>query len=359
MSTKLLIDNWLLQDISRTLNNGLSTDMTSQIIIDHKNNNYSYGQLPKAAVEIECIINFLVDLVTRDNLVYDKEYSYVWDNFPELVNLNKEGIINPYEVDTKSDSFLEGRKIALSNICVNEEMRKTQKMNEDAWVSKGKSDDEFFSQTIWGTAGNLSRSNLTSAPYSPHPIRKMILERTLFKTSKPDVVKTTSEWINSERVRIFSEVFPDITFNAAQIILQPIAVEIIESCTDVKDLFTVALQMRKRYKRLRKFLGDYQDAIDSEKPKVIMKCKKTIGEVHEIVASNNSLKYGNTTISSGTAFLGVSHPLPKITHKFGIRATLQKIIFQKKGEASLKKLLSMLDMKNSVLRENIYNHFKK
>jgi hypothetical protein len=354
-----MIDNWLLQDVSLTLNNGLSTEMTSQIIIDHKKNNYSYGQLPKAAVQIECIINFLVDLVTRDNLIFDKEYSYVWNNFPELMNLNKEGIISPYEVDATSDSFLEGRKFALSNICVNEEMKKTQKMNEDAWESKGETDDPLFSQTIWGTAGNLSRSNLLSAPYSPHPIRKMVLQQTLFKESKPDVVKTTSDWINSERVRIFSEVRPDITFNAAQVILQPIAVEIIESCTDVKDLFSVALQMRKRYKRLRKFLGDYQAAIDSEEPKAIMKCKKTIGEVHEIVASNNSAKFGSTSISIGIGFVSVGLPLPKFAHRFGIRATLQKIIFQDKGEATLKKLLSMLDMKNAVLSEGICNHFKK
>jgi hypothetical protein len=328
-----MIDNWLLQDVSLTLNNGLSTEMTSQIIIDHKKNNYSYGQLPKAAVQIECIINFLVDLVTRDNLIFDKEYSYVWNNFPELMNLNKEGIISPYEVDATSDSFLEGRKFALSNICVNEEMKKTQKMNEDAWESKGETDDPLFSQTI--------------------------LQQTLFKESKPDVVKTTSDWINSERVRIFSEVRPDITFNAAQVILQPIAVEIIESCTDVKDLFSVALQMRKRYKRLRKFLGDYQAAIDSEEPKAIMKCKKTIGEVHEIVASNNSAKFGSTSISIGIGFVSVGLPLPKFAHRFGIRATLQKIIFQDKGEATLKKLLSMLDMKNAVLSEGICNHFKK
>ncbi len=359
MSTKLMIDNWLLQDVSMTLNNGLSTEMTTQIIIDHKKNNYSYGQLPKAAVQIECIINFLVDLVTRDNLIFDKRYSYVWDNFPELLNLNNEGILSPYELDTTSDSFIEGREIALSNICVNDEMIKTQKMNEDAWRYSGESDDKFFSQTIWGTAGNLSRSNLVSAPYSPHPIRKLLLEQTLFKESRPDAVKTTSEWINSERVCIFSEVRPDITFNVAQVILQPIAVEIIESCTCAKDLFSVALQMRKRYKRLRKFMGDYQAAIDSEDPKAIMKCKKTIAEVHEIVASNNSLKYGNTSISSGTAYLGISHPLPKFAHKFGIRATLQKIIFQKKGEASLKKLISMLDLKNAALQEDIYRYFKK
>jgi len=106
MPTKLMIDNWLLQDISGTLNKGLSTDMTSQIIIDYNKNNYSIAQLPQAAIQVECIINFLVDLVTRDTLIFDKEYSYVWDNFPELMNLNREGIISPYEVDKTSDSAM-------------------------------------------------------------------------------------------------------------------------------------------------------------------------------------------------------------------------------------------------------------
>lgn len=358
MPTKLMLDNWLLQDIAEVMSEGLSTDITHKIDINYASEEYYWEETSRAAVQIECLMNFLIDIVTRDNLVLDEQYAYAWNRYIPLSQLNQKGIISTEKFNTKNPLFREVRKSILNDICVIERMKETQKKSEETWNKERSTIEPYFSQVIWGTAGNLSRSNLILAPYSPHPIRKMALEQTSFKPSRPDAIKGTLEWVKNERISVFSEVRDGTDFRAAQIILPPLAVEIIEACSSVSDLFKVALQIREEYKGFRKYLEQYQTVLDDEDPKAIIKYRKVFDEIHNIIKPNASEGFGGLSISIGTGLLNLNIPLPNIATKFGIRATLQKIVFQKKGEATLRKLLAMFDVNNPEHQQSIQNYFK-
>jgi hypothetical protein len=56
METKLLIDNWMLQDVKQALENGLSEDISGEISIDILNDTHDFNSVPHAVFQIDALL---------------------------------------------------------------------------------------------------------------------------------------------------------------------------------------------------------------------------------------------------------------------------------------------------------------
>ncbi|MCX8130891.1 MAG: hypothetical protein N3I35_12415 [Clostridia bacterium] len=304
MTCQLLLDNWLLQDVSHAMRHGLSRDSGS----------HSYESIPAAAIQIECLLNFLADIVTRDILVVDEQFAYAWENtYLPLLRLEDKNILSIQKFNTKDDRFLDIRKFVANDLCSTKSLEQAHKENEESWDREKRTAHHFLSQILWGTAGNIARSSMINAPYSPHPSRRHLLEQTTFMPSRPDAVESTMEFIRQTRVNLFEEVRQRLKIRTTQIVLPPLAVEIIESSSSTDDLFKVALQVRNDYKGFRKYMNKYQEALDSENPREMLVFKEVFDYICAKARTNSKgqEKYGDLTISMGVGFINFKKSVPK------------------------------------------------
>ncbi|MFC1987645.1 hypothetical protein ACFLVH_03795 [Chloroflexota bacterium] len=366
MSLKLLIDNWLLQDIAQLLQRGLSNETAGHLAIDYENDTHYFEDVPFAGVQLETLLSLLAEIVIRDKLILDEQFAYVWARklSESLAQLENEGTLKVQHFDLSSPTYEHVMELALKDLCVTTSLKKAQSMNEKTWREHRYSKEQYLSQILWGTAGNFGRSHMVEAPYSPHPFREHFIENAMFKPNRPDAVKGTFDWINNERIRIFQEVREGTSFRAAQFVLSPITIEIVESAKSVEDLIPVALQMRKQYAKLREQMRKYQKAIDDESPEALLRHKKLFDSVSASLSSYDSVKdkYGQLNVSVGTSWFvnwTKSLSVDSILGKFGVQAILKKLILTPKGETTLKKLLKMFDEGNTKLSYEVQEYFRK
>src|SRR3990172_13390818 len=98
METRLLIDNWMLQDINEALQVGLSEEDTGEIVIDFQKGTHDFSFMPHAVFQVDALLALLVNIVLRDVLIVDNRFTYVWENGHEsLRNLKYAGILHPFD----------------------------------------------------------------------------------------------------------------------------------------------------------------------------------------------------------------------------------------------------------------------
>ena len=91
----------------------------------------------------------------------------------------------------------------------------------------------------------------------------------------------------------------------------------------------------------------------------LFKMQRQLDSVHSLIPLDNSLdKYGQISISTGISWSkGIL--IDAILSNIGIRATLKKMIFQKKGMSSLGSLLTMFDEGKTILGGEVLKYFQK
>lgn len=77
MAEGVVADNWSLQDISTLLTDGLEGDVAGEIVI--ANNAHSYKPVSSAVIQTEALFDFLTDLLLRDEILVDEEFTYSWE----------------------------------------------------------------------------------------------------------------------------------------------------------------------------------------------------------------------------------------------------------------------------------------
>ena len=65
METKLLIDNWMLQDVKQALENGLSEDISGEISIDTLNDTHDFNSVPHAVFQIDALLSLLTKIYSN------------------------------------------------------------------------------------------------------------------------------------------------------------------------------------------------------------------------------------------------------------------------------------------------------
>ena len=362
MGNNLLIDNWLLQDVGGCLSGGLSSDDASELVIEHSNNSHSFQDVPLAGVQIEALLGFLVDIVLRDSIIVDSGFTDAWLDFENNLSiLLTNGLMRSLPLYEYEDQLTDPRKYAVKQLCVTTSLLDAQHRNEESWANIGIPDDQYMSQIIWGTAGMLSRSHIFEAPYSGHPMRKRVLDQTILSNKPRNAVNETLAWITNERLRLFDVMGLNGTQRTASLVLPPIAIEIIEESQDIKDLVSVAYQLREKYSSLREWMKLVQDAMESEDSGGIAKYKRTLNTVaKDLDKAIDGTETGTISLTIGWGWPSISIPvsLDGVRKKFGIRAVLNNQIFSPKGVRSLNKLLRMFGEEKSSIGLSVQEYLR-
>lgn len=362
MSSSLIIDNWLLQDVGGCLSFGLNDDVSSELVINRNEDTHSIKDVPSAGVQVEALLGLLADIVFRDSLIVDSDFTNTWEPYRELFSpLLTAGLVRDLPFRKHDNQLREPKRFALDQLCVTSTLRDAQQRNEESWRSSKRADNPYMSAVIWGAAGMLSRSHVFESPYSGHPLRKRLIEQVMLSSIKPDVVSEFQEWMMDERLRLFETRAKASTQRAAMVVLPPAVIEIIEESKNVSDLVTVAFQMRDKYRNIREWLRLIQEAVESEDTKQIAKYKKTLDAVsNDIEREVRKSNLGTITLKLGFCMPSISVSLGTIDgvmKNFGIRSTLNNQIFSERGGKTLKKFLRMFDEDNSKIGLSVEEYF--
>jgi hypothetical protein len=352
---KLLIDNWTLQEIAHILNHGLATSR-SKIYTGHK---LDPSAVPSAAIQIDSLFNILLDLILRDKLVVDGQWTKTWLGKNEILDLiHSKGFIESYEFELDED-FYDSRDYILDSINLDKAVVKKHHDNVAYWKKHTKNKHEVVSVVVSGTAGYLTRGNILSSAYSPHPIRANFLKSTRLHRTKPNAHDVTMQFIERERIKLIRRAYGDDAFTVSKLILSPLIIEMIESSSSVNDLFLTAFQMRTSYQKFRKHFSSFQKAMDEGDLKKIQAYGNMLSEISPNETKDK--KYGGTELSLGSGLIKLNKiPLPSlvsIKNRFGIRSSIKKLIFKNASEGSIDKLFGFFDERNNRLISEIKDYF--
>jgi hypothetical protein len=165
-------------------------------------------------------------------------------------------------------------------------------------------------------------------------------------------------------MRIYEMHNKDSMIRKATLVLPPVVIDVIEEARTPDDLIPVALQLRDRHRKLREWLKAIQIAVDSEDARTIASYKKTL----EAVARDIGREIGKEKERAPRISLEIGFGLPSISvelptidgirKRFGMRAILSQQVFSARGEASLKKLLSMFGEKRTRLSVSVHEYLR-
>lgn len=360
--TRVLIDNWSLQETAQLLRCGIEEGHAHVIEIDRKLNRHLYKELPGAIPQLEAFFDLLGELVLRDQLLVDGEFTNVWDqDVPGLTSLKKEGIIHSYEFLADPERLAGPRDSLVKKLCVTPTLIDEHAENELGWRERREVRHGVLSSTLWGGAGMLARSHVYECPYSPHPLRRRLFESTGLIRSHSDSVRSLNAFVQDKRLAVFRRNNSSESKNFAFVKIPSIAVKIIELSESFEEIFRVAMQLRREMGDLRNWLGEFQGALDGEDNLRIIKCRDIYESVSRNVDRIIGAKNGGVDMSIGIGFLKFSlkdSPVSRVLNKFGVRATINSLIIEKEGRAALRKFLKMLGHRDSALGVEIIEHFE-
>jgi hypothetical protein len=364
MTNGIIIDNWLLQDVGDCLANGLYQNDVSEIVINTEKDAHSFKDVPHAGIQIEGLLDFLGDIVLRDSIYFDSKFMNTWeDTAPVFSAVTKTGLMRPVAFLEREHLLNEPRKVMVDILCVTTSLKMAQKENEISWGQNRRTKDSFMSSLIWGTAGFLSRSHVFEAPYHGHPSRKRLLDQTLFLPPTPDAVSELKEWVSSERLRIFQMKTPNGVMRRAHLVLPPISIEILNEAQSISELIPIAYQKRDKYRHVREWLKEIQTSLDSGNANPAVKFKKKLMAISRDLDGALGMR-DEMPISLGFTygFPDVSVEIPVmsgIRKRFGMSATLKKMLFTNRGTDALKHLLIMFGEERKDMELKVQSYLQR
>ncbi|TGL64887.1 hypothetical protein [Leptospira sarikeiensis] len=333
-------DNWTFESIFDLYSNGLDFSNVKELKINKETNSYDWSEICAACIQIESLFSLINEFILREKIFYDLKFSEGWNSFENLDSLDGDLLVS-VDIPTYNPEVADFRNEALKLLCATDLMKKHQEENLDGFRKNKEAPHSYFSQVVWGTAGNLGRSSLLGAHYVAHPIRASLLEQISFFKPQNDINSEIQEWIDEERLKVFSSLTPVGRMNHFELILPPLVGEVLESSNKLSEIIPAAMECREKYKKIREWIGEYQIATESENPTQISKFKKTLYTVsQDLEKMRKPGELGDTKV--GMSFISLNLPSPKlpdIRKYWGIRSALNKLLLNTKGEKALLKLL--------------------
>ena len=360
MLRKLMIDNWTVQDVDQLANEGLSVESSSEIVIADDRATHHFSSLPKGVLQIDSLLNLLTNIVLYDRLIVDEDYMYTWDRsrpiFGALCNTSQ---IEAVPFATLGDALYRLRRSILDELTITPSLQSTSKQLQAEWKLTGKSSNPYMSALLGGSAGMLARSHLFEVPYFGHACRRSLIRNSDFAGINANSRQRTEFFINSSRTKMCQFQHGSTQGKSATFHLPPIAIEVIEESLTFDDLITTAVQLRTKYKKLRGWLNQYQEALDSDD----IKKQFPYEQILTALSKDIEAKFGETELGSTGASISICWlkiPISKdqvnsVLNRIGIRATLSSLVVSKRGARALKQLIKMLDEEYSPLGRSVIN----
>ncbi len=358
------LDNWTLQDVSHALARGLSPTKIKTIRLDGTAETHAWDTAPEAAIQVQCILDLMLDLVLRESVTIDTLYAHTWRGEGTVLNgIQEAGHILTAAVAPQDERIRGKKRLLVEDFCATDSLRTIQRENEVSYAQTGESVHGHESGLLWGTAGNVARASALGLVYSAHPYRRRLMEQTTFPVARADMVRGTVEWVQRSRTRLMQQLAPGADRRMVVTELPPIVTELILGSESPADLLLHAVQARDEHRRLREWLGAYQTAMDERDPRALAKHQNTLDAVaRDLARLTGNAPAGSTAISMNVGFFGLSLPLPELIDRagswFGVRADFNRLLTSKRNDDALDKLLGMFGERETGLGRDVRRYFQ-
>lgn len=351
MSQGVIADNWSLQDINALFEGGLSSEDAGEIVF--KNGKHAYRSVLHAVIQTEALFDFITDLILRDEILVDEKFAAAWETQSGPIHQAKDlGIVRAYAFLAKPE-LLDGPRARITErLCSTESLLLAQKANEDAWNTHRQTPDSLLSQTLWGGAGMCARSFAYEKGYTPHPLRKRLFINSGFMLSADDAVNQLKGFLKDKRLAVSKKLFGHDELYSAHVNIPSLPIRVIQDSSSAGELISTALQMRDDFLPLREWLKTFQNAMSADDTAVMLKHRKELDSVSEYVDRRigKGSNVSPITMSAGIGIFKIAiqgHLLEDIRNQFGVRATLNRLIFGSPGKSEIRKFVRMFDEKGS------------
>lgn len=341
MNNGVLLDNWTFQDIGDLFVSGYDNDEVGVLVATERTHDFlpiKHGEL-----QIQALYDLLTNVVLRDSLRLDRQFTDHWAPFSEIFRPIDNGrlfLLTTPIIEGKDIS--EGRSRLVEQLCVTDSLRVIQKENEAHFAMHQRSAHDYESQVMWGGAGMLARADAYRVPYVGHPCRQRFIESTRAWRPARDAVHEVVALVDRHKASIYSAVHGDQSVRRAQLILPSVAVEVISKASRPEDLFSLALDLRDKYRSLREWLGEVRLALDSEDTSTVAKYKKTLDalarDVERLTTASDTDMSFDVTMGWPTLSLPLKRGLDALQRRFSVRHDLLKLIKGPAGSNADQKL---------------------
>lgn len=358
MSTSLMIDNWTLQDVESVLSKGLGADSVGEISISEDRRSHSFKKLPEGVLQIDALVTLLTNVVCFDQLTVDSRFLYTWQqDDAQLLPIANLGVVVPQDYTNFGEDLNLLRETMVAELCVTPTLKQEMTAIQAAWRNGHEQVDAHLPALVWGGAGMLARSHLSKTPYYGHPFRRRLLQETRMFPLQSSAVETVTTFLQDERTRMFRFRGQALTGAVAHISMPPFAVRAIEESDNIEQLIPAALNLRDQHTELRRWISEYQKALDEEDEGRQLKYEKVLKEVSRSLQVKYGAKEGGGTgLSISTSFFKLDLPkslADRVRNSFGVRAALCNLVLAPRGMKALEKLLAMLGEGSSILGRDV------
>ncbi|MEO8590513.1 MAG: hypothetical protein ABI432_14145 [Flavobacteriales bacterium] len=357
------MDNWTLEDSGELLSEGLKGEQASVMRFSEDGKSYFYEDLNWDMVAFECLAQTLSNVVLADVCYVDADNSGSWaGRYDCLGLLTKADVIRPRSFGQHRERWVPIREAIVDDLIVCPEMRESHEENKRAFIEDREMPDEMLSQILHGGAGMMARARLAEMAYVTHPQRERLVERGAFMAYQPSAQHRFSRVLQSTRMSMFERTDSPGFF--AQLRLPPLAIQIINEANGTDDLLTTALQMRERYRGLREWLSEFQQAVDGENVAEIKGRLKLLTELGKSLEGKSAEDVlGGTTVQMGiTDWLKLTIKpgmLGSVRNHFGVRSQITKLILTEPGLKAIRRFCGFFEMRHSVHALNLERDLQK
>ncbi|WAS96917.1 hypothetical protein [Nannocystis punicea] len=296
-------------------------------------------------IALESLLTVLGAIVLRDRMLVEQKHVEAWtgESSPVL-GLHARGILCPIP---EPDGLPQVRSRYYKEIFHVPALQRWHKENIAAMRANGEAASAYGSQVLWGSVGYLARSAVLNVTYVGHPVRRRFLAQSGLVRPDGDAVARTFAMIDAVRGRYLAAL-EDTATRLLRFVVPPLLVEIIENARTPEDLVLAALQMREEYRPLRRWLGQFQRALDLGNREYVLECESMLAGVKKTSETFGSQRH---EIASRTIHTeaGLHRPAAII---------LERLARTPAGDAAIDRLLGMFGISGTILETPVLTHLR-
>lgn len=354
MVEAVVADNWSLEDVSSLFARGLEQRSVDEIIFDA--GQHFYRPVAYGVIQTEALFDLITDLILRDEILVEERYCD--DDSCPVFEAKKSGVVRSYSFLNEAEKIAAPRDMIIDRICSVESLRRAYEDNLSEWIFYRQTRDPLLSATLWGGAGMCARSYLFEKGYTPHPLRKKLFINSGFMIPAADAPGQVTSFFHDDKIRVSKTLFGKDSLYSAQIKIPALPIWVIEQSSSPKQLISVALQMRDDCTPLRNWFKQLQELMSNEDTQGLMNYRSEFDSISQALERKIGMGKSLSTMEAGIGIFKMAmqdeHPLK---NQFGIRSTLNKLVFDDSARQPLQKYLAMFDEKGSSIATEIEEAF--
>ena len=358
MSSRIIIDNWSLQNVSELLLSGVSTDSASVICVS--DDNHTYEDMPEIVIQTEALFELLTQIVLVDEILIDSKFAYTWES-PDtpLLDLYRAKTLRGVRFTDQEDRFWELRNYIVDKLCVTSSLRHAHAENVSSYEASGAAANPYLSGLLWGGAGMLARSSYFRTPYCPQPQRRRLLIEAKILAGKPQAFDQLQSVIRSKRLDIAKGPTGDDSLFAMHAVLPPIPVQVINESSSSSRFIETALALRDEYQPLRDWLRDAETAVGEGDSRSMKKVLSTLNQIGTAGFADFFAGDSGASISIDFSSVGFTLPLNPAAalNSFGVRAMMNRLVLAESGQMALSRYCSLLGVAGTPIEHQLFEHF--